>query len=133
MKNSAKNVVKFLKNAGINVPNEFEESLSMCYVGESEREVITVKRAEAILKACKPWESYVENENEFAKLVCSKVLRMARKRAVVISSHEQNRSYIENVCKIKKELPKCMTTIATYDDARAYIRTEFGKEMRELS
>lgn len=130
MTNTTKQVIKLLNNSGISVPKGYEENLLRN--AEKYGGIPKMKCIEAIIKACKPWKPYVADDEEYSKLVCKKIVGMMKIHTAVISSHPENRAYIGNICSIKQPLPKCMTTLATFDDAKAYIRPEFGKEMREL-
>ena len=60
----------------------------------------------SVLKLCKFWEKYCADENEYSKLVCTRVLSMVRIHTAVISSNEQDEAYLQRCRTNAKEVVK---------------------------
>ena len=129
---SAERVIDFLKRVGIHIPETFGDMLLKNSERNYQGKIPSIKSVEAVIKACIPWKPYVVDEIEYSKLVCRKVISMARIHTAIISSNEQSNAYIGNVCRIKTgEIPEYMSTSATYE-GKAFIRKGFGNEQKEL-
>lgn len=131
--NKIKEIKKFLKENNIIFPKNFDEIIEKkanIYYGGILPEIEAIR---AVLKTCEVWKLYCANENEFACLVIKKIYTMAEIRAAVISSNEGGETYIGNYCLIKngKELPDCMTTIASANGATG-ISTRFGAPIEKF-
>ena len=123
------NVIKFLKEQGINSIPNFRRELFESSRLHSYEKFPGIYTFEAVFKMCNYWKKYCADQTEFSKLVCKKILCMVKfHEAVITSNSSDEKNYLGDLCKTVEELPNCTTTVTNSEGVNSIqegLKTKF--------